>query len=326
VADFRFAPNGPGLSHREATLANSAILTPATPAHGTPRDGPPASSTLNAPWFSDLCGREIRVVGGDLSRYAARVLHHKRGRKGTMKTLRTVAAGVASLLVASTAFATLSKHDVEKLNESAAVLLEIRNAPDNGIPERVWNSAQCVVVIPTLKKAAFIIGGEFGSGVMSCRHGGKWGAPVFMEMTKGSAGLQIGAQSVDLVLVVMNQSGVAKLLGNKVTLGADASVAAGPVGRSASAATDAQMKAEMLAYSRAKGLFAGVDVSGGSLRPDESANMRAYGPTGNARNIAMGTESVKIPVEAQAFINALGRDVTGTSGATKGTKKSRIMK
>ena len=239
-----------------------------------------------------------------------------------MKTLKTVVAGVAAFLVATTAFATLSKDDVKKLDEAAAVLSEIRSAPDGGIPERIWNNAKCVVVIPSLKKAAFIVGGEFGSGVMSCRHGGKWGAPVFMEMAKGSAGFQIGAESTDLVLVV-NESGVNKLLGNKVTLGAGASVAAGPVGRTATAATDAQMTAEMLAYSRSKGLFAGIDLSGGTLKLDDKRNQQAYGPTANARNIAMGTEAVKIPVEAQAFTNALGREVTGTSGATVKPKSKK---
>ena len=239
-----------------------------------------------------------------------------------MRSLKTVAAGAAALLVATTAFATLSRDDVKKLDEAAAVLSEIRSAPDGGIPDRIWNNARCVVVIPSLKKAAFIIGGEFGSGVMSCRHAGKWGAPVFMEMTKGSAGFQIGAESTDLVLVVTNE-GVNKLLGNKVTLGAGASVAAGPVGRTATAATDAQMTAEMLAYSRSKGLFAGIDVSGGTLKLDEKRNQQAYGATVSARNIALGTEAVKIPAEAQAFTNALGREVTGTSGATAKPKSKK---
>jgi SH3 domain-containing YSC84-like protein 1 len=240
-----------------------------------------------------------------------------------MKSLKTVAGGVAAFLVATTAFATLSRDDVKKLDEAAAVLSEIRSAPDGGIPERTWNNARCVLVIPSLKKAAFIIGGEFGSGVMSCRHGGKWGAPVFMEMTKGSAGFQFGAESTDLVLVVTNENGVHKLLGDKVTLGAGASVAAGPVGRTATAATDAQMTAEMLAYSRSKGLFAGIDVSGGTLKLDDKRNQQAYGPSANARNIAVGTETVKIPVEAEAFTNALGREVTGTSGATVKPKSKK---
>jgi lipid-binding SYLF domain-containing protein len=135
-----------------------------------------------------------------------------------------------------------------------------------------------------------------------------------MELSKGSVGLQAGVQSVDLVLVVMNRSGVEKLLRNKVTLGADASIAAGPVGRAGSAATDAQLSAEMLSYSRAKGLFAGIDLSGGSLNPDTSKNERMYGANASARDIALGTTPVKVSSEAQAFTNALGRETRGTSG------------
>lgn len=230
-----------------------------------------------------------------------------------MQTMRTIVASVAALLMAATAFGQLKSSDIEKLNEAATTLRELRNTAE-GIPESIFSKAHCVLVIPDLKKAGFIVGGEHGSGVMSCRHGNGWSAPVFMEMTKGSAGLQIGVQSTDLVLVVMNQSGAEKLLRNKVTLGADASVAAGPVGRAASAATDAQLSAEMLSYSRTKGLFAGVNLSGGSLNPDTSKNERAYGPNASARDIALGTTPVKLSAEAQAFINALGRDTRGTSG------------
>ena len=231
-----------------------------------------------------------------------------------MRTMKIVVAAATALLMATTAFAQLKQSDMEKLNEAATVLGEIRNAPDSGIPDSIWNKAQCVVVIPNLKKAGFIVGGEHGSGVMSCKHASAWGPPVFMELTKGSAGLQAGVQSVDLVLVVMNQSGVEKLLRNKVTLGGDASIAAGPVGRSASAATDGQLSAEMLSYSRAKGLFAGIDLSGGSLNPDASKNERAYGPGASARDIALGTTRVKMSAAQQAFTDALGRETRGTSG------------
>ena len=232
-----------------------------------------------------------------------------------MKTLRTVAASTALLLLTSAAFAGPSKSDVKLLNEAATVVSDLRNAADSAIPRKVWDDAHCVLVIPSLKKAAFLVGGEFGDGVMSCRHGSSWTSPIFMEMTKGSAGFQVGAQSVELVLLVMNQSGVDKLLRNKVTLGADASIAAGPVGRSASAATDAQMSAEMLSYSRAKGVFAGIDLSGGALRPDTSANERAYGANASAREIALGTANVPMPTEAHAFMTALGgREVRGTTG------------
>ena len=231
-----------------------------------------------------------------------------------MKPMKTIIASLTALLVAATAFAQLSKSDIKKLNEATTVLSEIRNAPDNGIPDSVWSKAHCVVVIPDLKKAGFIVGGEHGSGVMSCKNANTWGPPVFMEMTKGSAGFQAGVSSTDLVLVVMNESGADKLLRNKVTLGADASVAAGPVGRAASAATDAQLSAQMLSYSRAKGLFAGINLSGGSLNPDNSKNERAYGPNASARDIALGTAKVKVSVEAQAFTKSLGRGVSATSG------------
>jgi SH3 domain-containing YSC84-like protein 1 len=231
-----------------------------------------------------------------------------------MRTLKTIVASGTVLLMAVSAFGQLKKGDIEKLNDAATVLTEIRNAPDKGIPDSIWNKAHCVVVIPSLKKAGFIVGGEHGSGVMSCRHGNTWGPPVFMEMTKGSAGLQAGVSSTDLVLVVMNESGAEKLLKNKVTLGADASVAAGPVGRTASAGTDAQLTAEMLSYSRSKGLFAGINLSGGSLNPDKSENERAYGANASAREIAMGTTPVKVSPEMRAFTNALGREVRATSG------------
>jgi len=234
-----------------------------------------------------------------------------------MHSLKTFAVGAAALLVATTAFGAPSKEDVKRLNESTVVLNEIRGASDTGIPERIWMKAECVVVIPSMKKAAFIFGGEFGSGVMSCKTGNRWSAPVFMQLAKGSAGFQIGAQSTDLVLVVMNRRGVEKLLSNKVTLGTDASIAGGPVGRTASAATDAQMHAEMLSYSRSRGLFAGVDLSGGTLKPDTDANERVYGNV-PAREIALGVKPVPMITEARAFTNALA---TQHAVATSGTKK-----
>ena len=231
-----------------------------------------------------------------------------------MCALRLGAVVVTALLMAAPAFAQLDKGDIEELNEAAAVVGEIRNVPDKGIPEAIWKKAECVVVIPSLKKAGFIVGAEGGDGVLSCRQGATWGAPVFMELTKGSVGLQAGVQATQLVLVIMNRRGLEKLLSNKVTLGTDASVAAGPVGRTASAATDAQMTAEMLSYSRSKGLCAGIDLSGGSLRPDKDANIRAYGAGAVPRDIALGTARVTVPPEGRAFREALGRDVRGTTG------------
>jgi lipid-binding SYLF domain-containing protein len=231
-----------------------------------------------------------------------------------MQVRKEIIVGVAALLVASTAFGSSARSDAKRLSESTMVLSQLRNAPDNGIPADVWNRAQCVVVIPDMTKVSFIVGGESGSGVMSCRRANGWSAPVFMTLTKGSAGFQAGVKSTDLVLLVMNGRGVDKLLRNKVTLGADASVAAGPVGRTAGAGTDASMTAEMLSYSRSKGLFAGVDLSGGSLSPDEHANARMYGTNVSARDIALGMAPVRMTAEGRAFTTALSQGVRATTG------------
>src|SRR6266508_295045 len=176
-----------------------------------------------------------------------------------MKTI--VAFAVALLTCTSTVLADISSGETKRLEEAATVVRELRAAPDKGISEDSWSKAECVAVIPGLKKAAFLIGGEFGKGVISCRSGQTWSAPLFLELQKGSAGFQIGAEQVDVVLLMLNRRGVDKLLDNKVNLGADASVAAGPVGRAASGSTDARLTAEILAYSRAKGVFAGVEQS-----------------------------------------------------------------
>jgi lipid-binding SYLF domain-containing protein len=227
--------------------------------------------------------------------------------------MKKVAMCGVFVLTAGAAFAALSKDEIKRLNESAIILSELRNSPDKAIPEDLWKKARCVLVIPSLKKAAFIVGGEYGSGVMSCRAKG-WSAPVFMQLAKGSWGFQIGAEEVDLVLLIMNQRGVDKLLQDKVSLGADASVAAGPVGRSAAAATDGQMNAEMLSYSRSQGLFAGIDVSGGVLRPDKEADARAYGPNVKAREIVEGVGHIAMPIAARSFITSLEREVQATPG------------
>ena len=232
-----------------------------------------------------------------------------------MGAFRLSAASVTALLfMASPALAQLDKHDIETLGDSAEALRAIRNASDAGIPDVIWNKAQCVVVVPELKKASFIVGAEGGRGVLSCRKGQAWTSPVFMEIAKGSFGLQAGAQKTQLVLMIMNRKGLDTLLSNKVTLGGDASIAAGPIGRAASAATDAQLNAEMLAYSRSKGIFAGIDLSGGTLKPDKDANVRAYGHDVSVVNIANGTKQVTVPPQAQGFLAALARDERGTTG------------
>jgi len=221
--------------------------------------------------------------------------------------MRALIATLALAVAANSATAgDLSTKEANRVKEAAQVLREIHSVPDKDVPQDLWDKAECVIVVPGLKKAAFVIGGEYGKGLMSCRHNGAWSAPVFMQVGKGSWGLQIGAQSIDLVLLVMNASGVEKMLRNKVTLGAEASIAGGPVGRDARAATDAQMKAEILSYSRTQGLFAGVNLSGGVVKPDEDDNTDLYGPNVPARDVVMGT-SVKAPAVTEPFMAALRR-------------------
>jgi SH3 domain-containing YSC84-like protein 1 len=208
------------------------------------------------------------------------------------------------LLSAGQSLAAVSTDEAKRLQEAAAVLTEMHKTPDHDIPLNLWNKAACVIVIPNLKKAAFIVGGEYGKGAMSCRNGRAWSAPVFVEMEKGSWGFQAGAEQVDLVLLVMNKRGIDKLLQDKVSLGGEASAAAGPVGRTTTASTDAQMAAEILSWSRAQGVFAGVDLAGGVLKPDKDANLDAYGAAADARNILFGG-GAKPPAAASAFMTSL---------------------
>jgi len=216
------------------------------------------------------------------------------------------------LLMGSSAYADLSTSELERVQKATEVVGALRQAPDRGIPEDLWGKAECVIVMPSVKKAAFGVGGEFGKGVMSCRQGSDWTAPVFMEMGKGSIGFQIGAQATDLVLLVMNRQGVNRMLEDHVTLGTDASVAAGPVGRTGAAATDHKFTAEVLSYSRSKGLFAGIDVSGGVLRPDKDSNEHAYGTGTTAKAVA--TSGAATPAQMQAFVTALGSGTRATTG------------
>jgi SH3 domain-containing YSC84-like protein 1 len=223
-------------------------------------------------------------------------------------------ATMAVVAAVSSAAAAISAAEALRLANAASVVQAIRPT----IPEDLWARTRCAAVIPDVKKAAFILGGEYGKGVMSCRNGEGWGAPVFMQLAKGSWGFQAGAEQVDLVLLVMNESGVQKLLRNKVTLGADASVAAGPVGRQGSVGTDAQLDAEILSYSRAQGLFAGIDLSGGVLRPDEDANKSTYGGGATPATI-LARREISAPPEADAFLRALAGAVPRPTDASPPT-------
>jgi lipid-binding SYLF domain-containing protein len=170
---------------------------------------------------------------------------------------------------------------------------EIMETPDNAIPQELLQSCQCIVIVPGMKKAAFIIGAKYGKGFLLCRKdsGTGWSAPAAIMVEGGSFGFQLGGSSTDVVMLVMNSGGVDKLLSSKFTLGADASVAAGPVGRTASAKTDLQLDAEILSYSRSRGLFAGVALNGATLRPDKDTNTELYGDKVTNRQIVTGTKT-----------------------------------
>jgi lipid-binding SYLF domain-containing protein len=194
----------------------------------------------------------------------------------------------AALLLPMAAFAADTAQ--ERLDAAATAFSEIMTIPDKGIPQDLLAKSQCVVIVPGLKKAAFVVGAEFGRGFAECRNQGGtgWGAPGSVRIEGGSWGLQIGGSSTDLVMLVMNREGMNKLLGDKFTLGADASVAAGPVGRTTSADTDVKMTAEILAWSRAKGIFAGISLSGATLRNDADANAELYGKKIDNKDVLNG--------------------------------------
>jgi lipid-binding SYLF domain-containing protein len=198
----------------------------------------------------------------------------------------------------------------ERVENAGSVMQEITNIPDN-IPGTVLDKADCVVVLPSVVKFAIGIGGSYGRGVMTCRGGknfdGRWGAPTMMAVEGGSFGLQLGGQATDFVLLLMSARSAENILTSKVKLGGDASAAAGPVGRNASAETDATLRAEILSYSRARGLFAGVSLAGSTLRADNDANEKLYGKEVNAKDIVFNG-AVPVPESAQLLLATLNKE------------------
>jgi lipid-binding SYLF domain-containing protein len=206
-----------------------------------------------------------------------------------------------------TPFYAQEKEDA-RLKESYDVLKEILATPDKGIPRDLLNKAECIVVFPSVKKAAFLVGGSYGRGVITCRSGenfrGPWSAPAMFALEGASFGLQIGGEATDFVLLVMNEKGANSVMSSKVKLGANASVAAGPVGRTSSAETDVVMKAEILSWSRARGVFGGISLEGSTLRSDDGANKHLYGKELSAKEIVREGK-VKTPQEGTPLINLL---------------------
>ena len=214
---------------------------------------------------------------------------------------------VLGLLAAGPAFA--QKEMNERLDQSATVMKEILGVPDD-IPQSLLDKAECVIVFPSVKKGAFVVGGSYGRGVITCRSGkdfdGAWSAPAMFAMEGLSIGFQIGGEAVDFVLLVMNEAGANSVMSSKVKLGGDASVAAGPKGRTVTAETDAVMKAEILSYSRSRGVFAGISLAGSTLRSDDGANKELYGRDITAREIVREGK-VKPPAAAARLLEILGK-------------------
>jgi len=199
------------------------------------------------------------------------------------------------------------KDEVQQSEKAAKVFTEIMDTPDKGIPQNLFDSATCVAVFPSVLKAGFVVGGEGGRGVASCRVGSGWSSPAYFNLGGGGVGLQIGAEATDFILLFMNKDGMKSLLSDQFTVGGDASVAAGPVGRAASASTDAKLTAQILSYSRSKGLFAGIELKGVVIKPDKDDMKDVYGAGVTAKEVLSADSKIKAPEAARAFPTTLGR-------------------
>jgi lipid-binding SYLF domain-containing protein len=220
------------------------------------------------------------------------------------KNLLIISALLISLAIPAASLASDRDDDVTRVHRAAEVFKDIMNTPDKGIPRELLESAKCVAIVPGEKKFALIIGGNYGRGVATCRTGAGWSAPMFVAVDGGSVGYQIGGSSTDIVMLFMNDHALQSLLSDKFKLGADATVAAGPVGRQAAADTDAKLRAEILTYSRAHGVFAGVSLDGSAVQADKSGDSAMYGPDVSRRQILDG--KVTPPESARELVDALG--------------------
>ncbi|MGA8214313.1 MAG: lipid-binding SYLF domain-containing protein [Candidatus Sulfotelmatobacter sp.] len=217
---------------------------------------------------------------------------------------RILAVTILIVIASLTAVASDREDDVNRTQKAAQVFREIMNTPDQGIPSNLLESAKCIAIIPGDKKFAFVFGGSYGRGIATCRTEHGWSAPMFVAVDGGSVGYQIGGSSTDLVMLFMNDHALQSLMSDKFKLGADASVAAGPVGRNAAADTDLKLNAEILSYSRSKGIFAGVSLDGAVMQADKSGDKAMYGDDVNRHEILDG--KVAVPASARALVEELG--------------------
>jgi lipid-binding SYLF domain-containing protein len=236
---------------------------------------------------------------------------------------RIISYLMALALIGMPLSAVEDKKETDRLENCGTVMKEIMDIPDD-IPQDLIDKAECVIIYPSVLKAAFVVGGSYGRGAMTCRTGehytGPWSAPSMMALEGGSVGLQIGGQATDFVLLVMNPRGARAILKSKVKLGGDASVAAGPKGRTASAESDVTLRAEVLSYSRSRGLFAGISLEGSTVRPDDDANERVYGQNVSAEAIIF-KGAVAVPSAAQKLVAFLNRKSSRNSSSPNSLKE-----
>jgi lipid-binding SYLF domain-containing protein len=249
----------------------------------------------------ELCLGAGLIVAVTVTGCASRRTTASTGANGT-----TTASSGANATTTATADGKAAKSEqVDRIQDAIEAFEAIMASPDKSIPQELLSKAECVVIVPGMKKGAFVVGAQYGKGYFSCRQGSSWTPPATVRIEGGSVGFQIGAQETDVIMLVMNEQGKERLLQNQFTLGADASVAAGPVGREAQAATDAYMTAEILAWSRSRGVFAGVSLEGATLREDVDSNAALYGKPVTSRDIVSG--AVQPTPAGQRFIATLNK-------------------
>lgn len=229
-----------------------------------------------------------------------------------MKIRIVMAVLLLSVMVVPAFAESAREKDVSRIRNARFAFEDIMRAPDKGIPQELLGSARCIAIIPGEKRAAFIFGGRYGRGLVTCRTGSSWSAPAFLMVSGGSFGFQIGGSSTDLIMIFRNRGGMDRLLSDKFTLGADATAAAGPVGRHAAAATDAEMHAQILTYSRSRGVFGGVSLNGAVVKPDRGADLAMYGADIEPKSILDG--HVKDPAESQGLLEVISRSVREAGG------------
>jgi len=220
-------------------------------------------------------------------------------RQATMYLMITLALSLSARASSN------REDDVHRIQESAQIFEEIMGTPDKAIPQELLDSAECIAIIPSEMKFAFFVGGNYGKGLVTCRASKSWSAPVFLSISGGSFGFQFGGSSTDIILVFRGRRGLQKLLNNKFKIGGDVSAAAGPVGRSAAAGTDITLHAEILTYSRSRGVFAGISLTGAVVKSDDSGIRALYGPTANREDILDG--KVDIPADAMVLLQAVSK-------------------